>query len=235
MHYDLPQLDNKLSYHNLISNYQVPYGKVSMLSWSAASPAGVNLFNSSAVPVFRFSAALIPWLPCKARSPRSGWDSDSYWPSDVWKGDGRRYFSRNFQSPVWLFKCCFDFVPWCETSFSWPWFTLTLYLTKFIHTHRKNTLLNTELLRTTTGSSCCPHSVNCFYGRVGKTLRSHNNTYGGEDKVLRENMLNTQHTLSLQEIYKRKCLMNEGRYIHKWFVNLDKSIRHTYTRPSAIV
>jgi hypothetical protein len=28
-------------------------------------------------------------------------------------------------------------------------------------------------LRTATGSSCCPQSVNCFYGKVGKTLRSH--------------------------------------------------------------
>ena len=57
------------------------------------------------------------------------------------------------------------------------------------------------------------------------------NTHGGVDKVMREYVRNTQHTISLQEIYKRKCLMNEDRYIHKWFVNLDKSICHTYTMP----
>ena len=33
-------------------------------------------------------------------------------------------------------------------------------------------------LRTGTGSSSCPQSVNCFYGKVGKTLRSHKNQFG---------------------------------------------------------
>ncbi len=28
------------------------------------------------------------------------------------------------------------------------------------------------------GSSCCPQSVNSFYGKVGKTLRSHKNQFG---------------------------------------------------------